>query len=389
MNIFPKLTGKSSVGTSVKYLTDESRSETFSSDKQAKRQLIVQFWYPTKNETSKIPYAQEIIDEWKSGLSQNGFPEENIKELDEVYTYAEPNAKPLRAEAGYPVVLFSHGYVALRSAYTAYCEELASHGYIVVGIGHTYYTQIAKFPDENIYAAQENITQEKLAQEEDSKFEQKRWIEDVQFVLNRLEHLNKTSDAFFGLFDLQNVGMFGHSFGGSTALQMCRVDSRINAAVDLDGGIFGENDIEAIDKPIMFILGKESMSAYKEFTDQEIAEKTRFPVQIITTLRQKYYKDVPKLFDASKEAYMVIIDNANHAAFSDWALLKNLDLYRQNKQLFNLEQMTGSIDGILMTKIVNYFLVQFFNKYLKKENITLTVQPWMNNLVNLSSKMSK
>ena len=49
------------------------------------------------------------------------------------------------------------------------------------------------------------------------------WAQDNSFVLDQVEELN-TSDPsgfFTGKLDLENIGIFGHSFGGASALQTC------------------------------------------------------------------------------------------------------------------------------------------------------------------------
>ena len=54
------------------------------------------------------------------------------------------------------------------------------------------------------------------------------WTQDVSFILNRLEQLNKQDeqDRFTGRLDLERIGMFGHSYGGATAADLLK-DSRI------------------------------------------------------------------------------------------------------------------------------------------------------------------
>ncbi|MGE0207117.1 MAG: hypothetical protein AB7R69_04705, partial [Candidatus Babeliales bacterium] len=92
---------------------------------------------------------------------------------------------------------------------------------------------------------------------------------------------------------------------------------------------------------------------------------TGFSKEIIATLRKKYFEYIPRLVKASPNASFIMIKDAKHAAFSDWAFLKHLPLYHENKQIFDLEQQTGNIDGSETTRCINNLLVNFFDQYLK------------------------
>jgi dienelactone hydrolase len=63
-------------------------------------------------------------------------------------------------------------------------------------------------------------------------------VADVRFLLDSLAELNE-SGPFTGLLDLNRIGMFGHSRGGYLS-NICAVeDSRIKAAVNMDGFLWG------------------------------------------------------------------------------------------------------------------------------------------------------
>ena len=79
------------------------------------------------------------------------------------------------------------------------------------------------------------------------------------FVLNELEKLNKNDrkNLFINRMDLNQIGMFGHSYGGATAVQMLMKDDRIKAAVNMDGTLYGEKIEETgVEKPLMILMGK-------------------------------------------------------------------------------------------------------------------------------------
>ncbi|WP_240809378.1 hypothetical protein [Microbispora catharanthi] len=61
-------------------------------------------------------------------------------------THARLDA-PVRPRAGgYPVVLYSPGYMVPRSLGTLAAEDLASRGYVVVTVDHTYEASAVEFP---------------------------------------------------------------------------------------------------------------------------------------------------------------------------------------------------------------------------------------------------
>ena len=93
------------------------------------------------------------------------------------------------------------------------------------------------------------------------------WVADAIFVLNQLKKYNTQSDAFlYNRLDMNNVGMFGHSFGGAAAVQMCRRDDRIKAGIDLDGPLNGNESTLPFHKPCMFMLGGLSETRLQDIT---------------------------------------------------------------------------------------------------------------------------
>ena len=87
----------------------------------------------------------------------------------------------------------------------------------------------------------------------------KLWEEDVSFVLNQIEKLNQNDDRLLyrknGYFA---NGMFGHSYGGATAAQILAKDSRVKAAINMDGTLYGEIFPESgIGKPFLLMSAEE------------------------------------------------------------------------------------------------------------------------------------
>ena len=365
--------GPYAVGTEIFNWVDKERIEVFTGDNTTHRKLVVQLWYPTDATSKFRPYAHEFLSLWKEGLRKTGFPEEDIHQIDSIKSYEILNASVLKKESSWPIIFFSHGYASHRFAYSSFVQELASHGYIVVGIGHTYYTHSTRFLDgEIIYADAECTSLNNLIEESSSQQQQNTWVQDVDFVISQLKLLNKT-EKFLNSFDFMAIGAAGHSFGGSTAIQLARSKDYVKAAVNLDGALFGAHAAEGFNKPIMFLLGEKTIEQFKKYSDDELARYWGKPKKLLTILREKFIEHIHNLIKKmSSQVYYLVMDNADHGAFSDWVLLKDLPLYKNNKTIYNMEYETGLVNGPETIRKINGYLVAFFDRYLKnKKEIVL------------------
>lgn len=214
---FEKPTGPYKIGTVTYDWKDEQREETLTPTSGDKRELMVQIWYPASSSAKgkMAPYLSNP-DVFVSAYSQNlDIPELLFTSMKYVKTHAIEHAEISDKEAAYPVLLFSHGIGGHKSHNTFQIEHLASYGYIVVGIDHTYNSIASVFDDGRVANF---IPQETSVKHLDEL--NKVWVADAKFVLNQVEKLAKgdPNHRFTGRMDMKNVGMFGHSFGGSTSV---------------------------------------------------------------------------------------------------------------------------------------------------------------------------
>ena len=245
--------------------------------------------------------------------------------------------------------------------YTAMCEELASHGYIVVSIAHTYFTASVIFPDGRVIKPiPEKYTQTKFPDQD-----LKTWIEDVKFVLNSLDKMNDDKDdQFYKSFDLDRIGMFGHSLGGAIAFELCLNDKRVKAGINLDGFIWGDTKANDLNKPFLFMLAQGSVDHFEAMTDEEVASKYSVDIEQQKETRknfEKIYKDL-KQTDLIRS---VVIPNINHFGFTDFLLLKEFPLYKNNKQISDYNAIAGQADGYKTMNLINEYIVDFFDKNIK------------------------
>jgi dienelactone hydrolase len=370
---FPKLTGNYNLGLTSRHVIDHARKDIL--DPSANRELMVEIWYPAQTNSSHDleVYCKDEVGLVKKSFEQMGYPEKDVAMIDQVYVHAISEATPLKESKPFPIILFSHGYLGCDAKmYTAFCEELASHGYIVASIAHTHYATKVTFPDGRVITPMpEKLTHQTMPSEQ----EQKLWNDDVQTVLNYLETCNKDpKDIFYGMLDMQRVGMVGHSMGGATAYNMCLKDNRFKAGISLDAFPMINNSSTAFSAtemkhPFEIVLAQDTIDNLYA-TDEELARRTGLPIEQIIQMRdtnqvmfmnmKKYYKELQE----SKKITYMLIPGIKHGGFSDLMILKEFPFYKNNKDVINLETMTGDANGFETIDRINQAMVKFFKQNL-------------------------
>lgn len=164
------------------------------------------------------------------------------------------------------MLIFSHGHVGFVEQNLTQMEELASHGYIVCSIAHTYHTIVTVFPDRRVVPADsvlannflKGISPTPAIYAEHLRI----WTDDTRFLMDELESIQagEMESLFVGKLDMARIGIFGQSFGGVTAVQVCSVDDRCKAGINLDAGLPRDYTGRAIDSPLkqpfMFMLNE-------------------------------------------------------------------------------------------------------------------------------------
>lgn len=146
------------------------------------------------------------------------------------------------APGSHPVLVFSHAFTADRFVYASLVNDLASRGYVVVAPDHPPDAFAIQYPGGEVVEGEYGrpLTPADITPGEIATLNELR-TGDVRFVLSRIVRLGRAGDGFLGgRVDRRRIGVLGHSLGGSTATRAAQVDRRFDAAVDLDGSLFGD-----------------------------------------------------------------------------------------------------------------------------------------------------
>lgn len=248
----PVPSGTRKVGTLWIRLVDKSRTEPYLRD-NAKRELLVRFWYPMSGAEPCMPAPYASPKVWRYLSQLTGV------QLPEVRTNSCLNARV--ADGFHPVVVATHGYTATLTDYTFLFEDLASRGYVVASVAHTYETTAVEFPDGRLvrsvlgsYLAPSTLRSDFAS----LAFARSVRLTDLKFFLTELRQLNAASDSpFAGKLDLARVGLMGHSLGGEAALSTIEGQTGFKAAVLLDGEVSDASVIGSAKPVFILAAGRE------------------------------------------------------------------------------------------------------------------------------------
>jgi pimeloyl-ACP methyl ester carboxylesterase len=217
-------------------------------DPKRNRELMVFIWYPAHNGAAGRR-SEYIPGRWGELEAQKMLPIP-AKRFQEIQVNAIEEA-PL-SPGSMPVLIMLPGMGRNPAHYTTLAEDLASFGYVVAGVTPTGSSTAVVFPDGHEVDGREfdplvdgfAKTQEYIDT----------WAGDASFALDQL-----TDDSFFkDHLRLNQVGVFGHSFGGSVAVHVLQRDRRFSRAAVLDSAFFGK-PIKGLNQPILILTGGDAI----------------------------------------------------------------------------------------------------------------------------------
>ena len=224
-------TGQYGVKQASAILTDESRLETFETD-GSHREVPVYFFYPDVEATT---------------------------------------AKAENTDNTFPLVIFSHGAFGYYQSNASTYLELASHGYVVISLDHPYHSFFTKDTAGKTITVNPQFMQEVMYINESTTTEQEiielshEWLklrtDDMNFVLDSIKEAKQqgiqkelpkewflAKDAsskeeilnILAMTDTEHIGLMGHSMGGAASVTVGRTRTDVDAVIDLDGTMLGE-----------------------------------------------------------------------------------------------------------------------------------------------------
>lgn len=354
----PAPDGKYKVGTFRFNIVDDNRHGILASESEARR-LTVRVWYPT-GVTGAEPYAKFMENTEMTRLfsSSMKMPKFMFKKLSKTVTNSAVRP-PFAADLQYAdVLIFSHGHGSFEGQNVLQMEHLASHGYAVFSICHTYEAFATYFSDDDIVPknarATEIFTNELLNslkeynRKTDTPEAMRHMVTscptanqnidirvgDIIFTLDQLEKINRgeMKSPLEGKLKLDKIGVFGHSFGGAAAGDVTLSDDRFCCFINMDGAPFGRLPNNITNKPFMILNNEASLIVSGYHPDQ-----SNFISIKVKGTKHLDFTDLPLALPAMKRSGLGL----------------------------------GAIDGIRQMKIVNDYILAFFDTFIRNRPNTL------------------
>jgi len=309
------------------------------------RELLAWIWYPSEPAAAQEDY---IPARTRMELEADRGPIDDkliTRDLSKVHAHSLRDAEVSRRQQTYPVVIMRGGASLEVWNYSTLAEDLASYGYIVVGFDAPGRTSVVVFPDGRVMRRLPENNPELCEERPLSQLATcvsgllSAWTSDIAFALDHLPHIDKFSNRL----DMTRVGVFGHSFGGATALAFCHDDPRCKAGIDIDGKPFGSVIHDGLHQPFLFILSDQVRGNDAE-THQVLAEV------------QSIYDRLPP-----GGGQRIVISGANHFLFSDDGALLRSHIVMGTLRTLGLV----GIDGRRQLAATAHSVHTFFDAYLK------------------------
>lgn len=233
LTAFRKPSGPYAVGKAVRILTDPTRTNRYGIATNSS--FMSTIWYPADSPDARNQpalYTDAAVAKDVAYSSHFGWPSQWGAVIAACVTLAHTNVPLASGTNRFPVIVHSHGISGDRMQNSQNVIELASHGYIVAAVDHED-CHCTVFPDARgaRYVSPDLYI---------PAWGQSR-TNDMEVLLRALTQFDSVDPILAGRLDLNSIGAMGKSWGGGTAGELCRNDSRVKCAVLLDPAIGSDN----------------------------------------------------------------------------------------------------------------------------------------------------
>ena len=368
---FPHPLGPYAIGTLTYHWVDTARSEALTAAPQARRELMAQIWYPahaaaTGHRAAYLPDAVAVTPAFARIHHKPAFI---FGHLQHVKTNALPSAPAASDSLSFPVLLFLEGATGFRQMNTYQMEHLASHGYIVVAIDQPGVAASVVFPDGhqlnglNLAQFQATVGPSYLPRGPGSPWDGTSvppglapqggnivtyLAGDVAFTLDRLAALNRAdpNGILTGKLDLQRVGAFGISLGGTVVGEACRREQRLRACLMMDAPMTTDVVRAGLRQPSMWITRD---AASMRLERQRAGGWSEAEIEAHQASMRAVYEGL------SGAGYFVRVPGMFHSNFTDIASWT---------PMASMLGIAGPIDARRAHDIVNAYSLAFFGRHL-------------------------
>ncbi len=266
----PKPSGQYAVGRTLFDWTDDSRPAPDSLTRH--RELAVWVWYPATSQRNRkaaewMPGGWGVEFRGDYGKTPPPAMVDSLIKLARAPTHAYVDARAATRKGGFPVLLFGAGLGVSPLDYAGMIEDVASHGYIVVGVVSPDLSRASVYSDGHVVRGRDPV---ELATRGGARRTTSlvvraygeavlTYSSDLSFALTQLAN---TRGLLRGSMNMTRVGAFGHSLGGTAALQCAHDDARVRAVFDIDGTpVFRAGD-HAFRKPLLVLSAASTRASY-------------------------------------------------------------------------------------------------------------------------------
>lgn len=280
-----------------------------------------------------------------------------------------------------PLVIFSHGAFGYYQSNTSTYMELASNGYVVISLDHPYHSFFTKDTSGKTITVDPTFIQDVMrvsdgrASETETITLSHEWMDlrlgDMNFVIDTVKEAKETAQLsetnwyvadeatgktildILAMTDTETIGLMGHSLGGASSVTMGRTRDDIDAVIDLDGTMLGEE--------LAYENGE------YEFYEEE------YPIPLLSVNSELHHQECEEV----EALYVnnVVIANAKDSQYTYFVGSAHMNF--TDLPLFSppLARMlgVGEVDPTECIMNMNEVVRNYFDYYLKGEG-ELTIQ---------------